>query len=405
MAVSTPCLSPRPPSGNLPTQRLQDECAALRLEVDKLMHRLAQERAARTTLENEAQLRELELRNVQQRSAHADQQTRDKQMALEKELEDEAAMHRLAVLGRNAATQKNTTLAAELKTMETKWKKELEKKETAIAKAELAVDEIQRLKFDKDQIVRRTESGAKRLHELWHQIAREHQVKVEALKQKLLTAQPLSSGAEVTATECQEKIAKLEKELRATWEEKTTLQEQLSAATRSRSSKQKELDRLKETSWGNERHQTALVQKLKSECKLYAQQEEATMKERDVAVLAAHKAEEALNRKTEELLALKTEFTGLLQKHTALVAQFKQSAREREAQLVKCTQKLRDGKRYAEELAMLRRKEISGYKRVIDSVNTRLTEAQELSESAQSIAWSLPQDARKAKTSLCIYRH
>ncbi|CAI5705035.1 unnamed protein product [Peronospora effusa] len=370
------------------------------------MHRLAQERAARTTLENEAQLRELELQNVQQRSAHADQQTRNKQMVLEKELEDEVAMHRMAVLGRNAATQKNTTLAAELKTMETKWKKELEMKEAAIAKAELAVNEIQRLKFDKDQIVRRTESGAKRLRELYHQIAREHEVKVKALEQKLLTAQQLSSGAEVTVAECHEKIDKLEKELRATWKEKTALQEQLSAATRSRSPEQQELDRLKETSWGNERHQTALVlQRLKSKCKSHAQQEEAAVKERDVAVLAAHTAEEALDRKNEELLALKTEFTDLLGKHTTLAAQFKQLDREREVQLIKCTQKLRDDKRYAEELAMLRRKEISGYKRVIDSVNNRLTEAQELSESAQSIAWSLPQDARKAKASLCIYRH
>ena len=104
-------------------------------------------------------------------------------------------------------------------------------------------------------------------------------------------------------------------------------------------------------------------------------------------------------------MALQTEFTDLLEKHTALAAQFEQSAREREAQFIQCTQKLRDGKRYAEELEMLRRKEISGYKRVITLVNTRLTDTQELSESAQSIAWSLPQDAHKAKTSLCIYRH
>lgn len=410
MAASTPPSSPPPPSGSLPelTRRLQDERDGLRVEVEELTRRLAQERAARATLENEAQLRELELRHVQQRSAQATQQALDKHISLEKELEDEVAMHKMAVLGRNAATQKNTTLAAELKTMETKWKKELEKKEIAITEAELAADEVQKIKVDRDQLVQRTESDAKRVRELWQQIAREHEVKVEALKLELLNAQQLSTGVESTVTDCQRKIEKLEEALQTTRGEKAALQEQLSAATseRSRSLEQRELDRLKEKSWGNEQHRTALeLQEAVSDCKLHAQQEKAAVKERDAAVLAARKAQEALDERTEDLLALKTEFADLLDKHEALAAQYKQSAREREAQLILRTQKLRDGKRCAEELARLRKEEISGYKQVIYKVNTRLTEVQELSEVAQSNAWSLPQDASKSKTSLCIYRH
>lgn len=243
---------------------------------------------------------------------------------------------------------------------------------------------------------------------MWQQIAREHEVKVEALKQELLNAQQMSTGVESKVAEYQVKIEKLEVTLQTTREEKAALQEQLAAASseRSRSLEQKELDRLKEKSWGNEQHRIALeLQEAKSDCKLHAQREEAAVKERDAAVLAARKAKEALDDRTEELLALKTEFSDLLDKHETLVVQYKQSARQREAQLVVRTQKLRDGKRCAEELVRLRQEEIAKYKQVIYSVNTRLTEVQELSETNQNNAWSLPQDGSNTKTSLCIYRH
>ncbi|KAG1700343.1 hypothetical protein DVH05_012144 [Phytophthora capsici] len=399
-----------PTPGSLPelTRRLQDERDALRVEVEELTRRLAQERAARSTLENEAQLRELELRHVQQRSSQAAQQARDKQMALEKELEDEAAMHKMAVLGRNAATQKNTTLAAELRAMETKWKKELEKKEIAVAEAEQAAEEVQKLKADRDQLVQRTESDAKRVRELWQQIAREHEVKVEALKQELMNARQTSSGVETDVAECHRKIEKLEETLQATRKENNALQEQLSTAKsdRSRSLEQLEIDRLKEKSLGNEQHRTVLeLQQAKSECKLHMQREETAVREREAAVQDSRKAQQALEERTEELLALKTEFADLLDKHELLATQYKQTAREREAQLILRTQKLRDSKRCAEELAQLRKEEISGYKKVIYAVNARLTEVQELSDAAQSNAWSLPQDPSKSKTSLCIYRH
>ncbi|KAK1947872.1 hypothetical protein P3T76_000162 [Phytophthora citrophthora] len=399
-----------PTPGSLPelTRRLQDERDSLRVEVEELTRRLAQERAARSTLENEAQLRELELRHVQQRSSQAAQQARDKQIALEKELEDETAMHKMAVLGRNAATQKNTTLAAELKAMETKWKKELEKKEIAVAEAEQAAEELQTLKADRDQLVQRTESDAKRVRELWQQIAREHEVKVEALKQELMNARQASSGVETDVTECHRKIEKLEETLQMTKQENNALQEQLTTATseRSRSLEQQEIDRLKEKSLGNKQHRTELeLQQAKSECKLHLQREEAAVREREAAVHDARKAQEALEERTEELLALKTEFADLLDKHELLATQYKQTAREREAQLVLRTQKLRDSKRCAEELAQLRKEEISGYKKVIYAVNARLTEVQELSDVTQSNAWSLSPDASKSKTSLCIYRH
>ncbi|KAF4322973.1 hypothetical protein BBO99_00001073 [Phytophthora kernoviae] len=374
------------PSKSLPelTRRLEDERDALRLEVEELTRRLAQEKAARATLENEAQLRELELRHVQQRSSQATQQARDKLSTVEKELEDEAAMHKMAVLGRNAATQKNTALAAELKAMETKWKKEVEKKELAVTEAELAAEEARALKVNRDQLVQRTESDAKRVRELWQQIAREHQVKVEALKQELLNARQMSSDVDGAVTEY---VKKIESE-------------------RSQSLEQNERNRLKEKSWGDEQHRVVLeLKEAKSECKLLTQREEAAAKEREAAVSTAQRAQDALDERTEELMALKTEFADLLDKHELLIEQHKQDAREREAQLILRTQKLRDGKRCAEELARLRREEISGYKQVIYTVNARLTEVQELSEATQNNAWSLPQDASNSKTSLCIYRH
>ncbi|RLN62213.1 hypothetical protein BBJ29_002350 [Phytophthora kernoviae] len=355
------------PSKSLPelTRRLEDERDALRLKVEELTRRLAQEKAARATLENEAQLRELELRHVQQRSSQATQQARDKLLTVEKELEDEAAMHKMAVLGRNAATQKNTALAAELKAMETKWKKELEKKELAVTEAELAAEEARALKVNRDQLVQRTESDAKRVRELWQQIAREHQVKVEALKQELLNARQISSDVDGAVTEYVKKIERLEVTLQTTREEKAALQLQLATTSseRSQSLEQNERNRLKEKSWGDEQHRVVLeLKEAKSECKLLTQREEAAAKEREAAVSTAQRAQDALDERTEELMALKTEFADLLDKHELLIEQHKQDAREREAQLILRTQKLRDGKRCAEELARLRREEISGYK-------------------------------------------
>ncbi|RLN95112.1 hypothetical protein BBJ28_00000122 [Nothophytophthora sp. Chile5] len=398
------------PTGSLPelTRKLQDERDALRVEVEELTRRVAQERAARATLENEAQLRELELRHVQQRGAQAAHQARDKLLALEKELEDEAAMHKMAVLGRTAATQKSTALAAELKATETKWKKELEKKELALAEAELASDEARVLKADRDQLVQRTESDAKRVRELWQQIAREHEVKVEALKQELLNVRQRSSGTDGTIADYQTKTTQLESTLQATLDEKAALQQQLAAVSsdRSRSQEREERDRFKEKHWGDEQHRVALeLQEVKNECKLLAQREDAASKEREAATLAARQAQNELQERTQELLVLKSEFAELLDKHETLVEQYKQTAREREAQLTLRTQKLRDGKRCAEELAKLRQQEISGYKQVIYAVNARLTEVQELSEADERNAWSLPQDGSNAAASLCIYRH
>ncbi|KAG7402178.1 hypothetical protein PHYBOEH_005741 [Phytophthora boehmeriae] len=398
------------PSESLPelTRRLQDERDALRLEVEDLTRCLAQEKAARATLENEAQLRELELRHLQQRSSQAAQQARDKLLAVEKELEDEAAMHKMAVLGRNAATQKNTALAAELKAMETKWKKELEKKELAVAEAEQATEEARALRINRDQLVQRTESDAKRVRELWQQIAREHQVKVDALTQELLNARQVSTDAHGAVTEHVDKIERLEIMLQTTREEKVALQLQLATATseRSQSLEQNKQNRLKEKNWGDEQHRVALeLKEAKSECRLLAQREKAAAKEREAAVSTAQRAQSALEERTEELMALKTEFADLLDKHELLIEQHKQGAREREAQLILRTKKLRDGKRCAEELARLRQEEVSGYKQVIYTVNARLTEVQELSEATQSNAWSLPQESNNAKTSLCIYRH
>ncbi|CAH0477030.1 unnamed protein product [Peronospora belbahrii] len=365
-----------------------------------------QEQAARSTLEKEARLRELELHKVQQRSSQVAQQAFKDHMGLENELEDEVAMHKVAVVGRNAATQQNTALTVELKTMEANWTNELEEKENALEKLELAADEVHRLKAEREQIVQRTESDAKRVRELWWQIAREHEVRVEELKQELLNAQQLPAGAKVTVAGYQKKIAKLEEELRMTWKEKNAFQEQLLSARDHFLSAQKESDRMKEDSWRSEQHRITLeLQELKSMCKLHAQQQQATVKKRDAAIQTLRKTEEALNASTEELLALKTKFANLLDKHEALTAQLKQTAYAREAELILRAQKLSKGKRYAEELAMLRKAEISGYKRVIDSVDARLTETQELSESSQRNAWSLPQDARKVKSSLCIYRH
>ncbi|KAL7693225.1 hypothetical protein Plhal304r1_c004g0014901 [Plasmopara halstedii] len=402
--------SPTLALGGLPdlTRRLQDERDALRVEMEELTRRLSQERVARSTLENEAQLRELELRQVQQRSSQATQQARDKQMALEKELEEEVAMHKMAVLGRNAATQKNTALAAELKTMEVKWKKEIEKKEIAVAEADLAAGEIQKLQADRNQLVQRTESDAKRIRELWQQITREHEVKVEALMQELQNARQKSTTLEAAIAISHREITMLKEQIQ-TMRDAKAVQKECPAAVKSerlQTDEQQDLDRMKMNTIENEKHRTILKwRQALSDCKLYAQREVTAVKERDAAVLAARNIQKVLEDRNEEVLALKTELTILLDKHELLVTQYKQSARDREAQMVLRTQKLRDSKRYAKELSQLRKKEVLGYKQVIYAVNARLNEVQELSKATQSNAWSLPPDISKSRKSLCIISH
>ncbi|CEG40510.1 ste ste20 ysk protein kinase [Plasmopara halstedii] len=294
----------------------------------------------------------------------------------------------------SAAVSKNTALAAELKTMEVKWKKEIEKKEIAVAEADLAAGEIQKLQADRNQLVQRTESDAKRIRELWQQITREHEVKVEALMQELQNARQKSTTLEAAIAISHREITMLKEQIQ-TMRDAKAVQKECPAAVKSerlQTDEQQDLDRMKMNTIENEKHRTILKwRQALSDCKLYAQREVTAVKERDAAVLAARNIQKVLEDRNEEVLALKTELTILLDKHELLVTQYKQSARDREAQMVLRTQKLRDSKRYAKELSQLRKKEVLGYKQVIYAVNARLNEVQELSKATQSNAWLLVQ--------------
>uniref|UniRef100_M4BFM5 Uncharacterized protein n=1 Tax=Hyaloperonospora arabidopsidis (strain Emoy2) TaxID=559515 RepID=M4BFM5_HYAAE len=383
MTGLTPPSSPPPPSDSSTehTPPLQQECNALYTKVKDLTHLLAQERAAKAILESEVQLRERELRHMQQHSALATQQALDRQGEAEKDLENEVAMHEMAVLGRNAATQKSATLAAELEAMEIKWKEERGKMEVARAEAALASVEVQRLKEDRRRLVRRIESDAKRVRELWQQIAREHEVKVEALHLDLEKAQQLSRGVKQTESDFQLKMDESKEAEQTSWEE---------------------VDRGLET----KQHRPALeLQRVRDACKLHVQREEAAVKERDAAVLAACKAREDLDARNEELRMVKTKFADLLHKYEEMDAQYKRSVREREAQFLVRTQHLRKGKHYAEEVSRLWKERMAGYEQVIYAIDTRLTEVQELSEDVRNSAWSIPREASTSKASSCIHRH
>uniref|UniRef100_A0AAV1V0G8 Uncharacterized protein n=1 Tax=Peronospora matthiolae TaxID=2874970 RepID=A0AAV1V0G8_9STRA len=384
MTGLTPPSSPPPPSDSslehMPPP-LQQECNALSAQVEELTRLLAKERAAKAILESEMQLRERELRHMQQHSALATRQALDRQGEAENELANEVAMYEMAVVDRNAATRKSATLAAELEAVETKWKEEQGKNEVARAEAALASAELQRLKEDRRRLVRRVKSDAKRVRELWQQLAREHEVKVAALHLELEKAQQLSSGVEQTGSELQLKMDESKEAEQTSWEE---------------------VDRSLET----KQHRAALeLQRVRDACKLHVKREEAAVKERDAAVLVARKAQEDLDERNEELWMVRTKFADLVQKHEAMDAQYKRSAREREAQFLVRTQHLRKGKHYAEEVSRLWKERMAGYEQVIYALDTRLTEVQELSEDVRNSAWSIPREASTSKASSCSHRH
>ena len=373
---------PSPPlsseSPREPTQTVQDKCSALHEKVEELTRLLAEERAATSTLENELHAREEAVQHVQQRSAVATQQALDRQRELENELENEVAMHEMAVLGRNVAAQKNATLAAELERVERQWKEELAKKEVASTEATLASAEVQRLKDDRTKLVQRTKSDARRVRELWQQIAREHEVQVEALRLELKKAQQLSIGEEQTVRERQMITTEPEEGEQMVWKEKDQSVE------------------------NEQRHFAWELQRVRNACKLHAQREAVAVKERDAAMFVARTAQEALDERNEELRTLKTKFASLRHKHEASGAQYKRSIRECEAQLLLRMEK---GKHCAEEWARLWKEGMVGYEQVIYAVNTRLTEVQELSDDVQSNAWSVPREASTSIASPRIQRH
>lgn len=393
------------------TRRLQDERDALRQQVDELERRLREERAARSTLEHERELKELELLHTQQRSAQATQQLRDKVAQLERELEDETATHKMAVMARNTATQKNTALSAELKTVETRWKHELEKKEVALAEVELLKDELRAAALDRERLVQRTEADARRVRELWQQIAREHELKLAQLAQELATARQASSSGGRFIAEYQTAVAELERSIETLKNEKSALERQVEATNGQQTQVQQQLEseRHRERDMGERRHQLELqLQELTSQCRLLEQREEMARRERELAAEAASKAQGELDDRTSELLVLKTEFGELLDRHERLQHEFKHKARHRAQEAKQRAQKLARDKRCAEELAAVRKREISGYRRVIHNVERKLTQV-EAGDEAVAVAVDergpLEDGADPARSSLCIYRH
>jgi chromosome segregation ATPase len=393
------------------TRRLQEERDALRQQVDDLSRRLHEERASRSAVEHERELKQLELLHLQQRSAQATQQLRDRAAQLERELESEAASHRMATMARSTAAQKSAALASEVKALEVRLKHEMEKKEVALAEVELLKDEVRAVVRDRDALVQRTEADAKRVRELWQQIAREHEVKLAAVTQELSAARHSSTSTDVSIVEYQKKVADLESVIQTLQSDNSDLKGKLQLTESDHDRFQQELqsERSKERETGERQHRLELeIQELKNRCTMLAQREEIAVRERELATSAAKKATAEADDRTQELLLLKTEFSELLDKHERLQEAYKHKARYKLQEAAMLAEKLTKEKRCAEELAAMRKHEITGYKKVIHAVECKLKGVEVTEETADaptSRAVLREDGANPAKSSLCIYRH
>ncbi|GAB9474186.1 hypothetical protein Gpo141_00011325 [Globisporangium polare] len=392
------------------TRRLQDERNALQRELDDATRALQSERSAKTSLENALQVRELELLHVTQKQQQTSAQLRERASQLERELEEERAQHKVTLMARNAAAQKSAALAAEVKQVEVKWRKEMEKKELALAEVEILRDDALGIALDRDQLVERTEADAKRVRELWQQIAREHESKLDALRQELETTKQANASVERIVAQYETRSQETEEKIKMLTEQNVALEQRVASTTQDQSAHREfvEVERSRDRERDEKAHQLSMqLQELRSECKLSKQREEMAVREQKLATGVLSKCQKELEAKTEELLVLKSEFSNLLDRHEQLEVEYKLRSRQRLAEVELRSQKLARGKRCAEELAALRQQEIAGYKQVISSVNRKLNDVRESHEALDANAWVLTpgknDDVRQK--SLCIYRH
>lgn len=376
------------------TRRLQDERDALQRELDEATRAFHSERNAKTTLENALQVKELELLHLTQKQHQTSQQFRDRILQLERELEDEKGLHKMALMGKNVAVQKNATLTAEVKQVEVKWRKEMERKELALAEVEILKEDVRVVAIDRDQLVQRTEADAKRVRELWQQIAREHEGKLEVLRQELETTKQASSSVEKVVAQYETRVREMEATIKNLSDEKVAAEQRAASASSEQTSYRErlELERFKDKDREEKVHLLSLqVQELRSECALAKQREEMAVREQKLATAVLRQCQSELEAKSDELLVLKTEFSEMLDKYEQMGETFKVQTRQKIAEVESRSKQLAHGKRCAEELAELRKQEISGYRKVIHSVNRKLSEVAETHVAAVELnSWSLP---------------
>ncbi|KAJ0408124.1 hypothetical protein P43SY_002094 [Pythium insidiosum] len=370
-------------------RRLQDEREALRSSVEELTRQLHSERSARSTVEHELQVKELELLHEQQRSRQAKQSLREKIMALEKELDDERAQHQMALMGRSVAVEKNTALTAELEEMEAKFKKEQAKREDLAVELEQLREDARAIAVERDQIIQRTESDARRVRELWDQITREHEVKAASLRSELEAIERAKAEVDAIVLEQEQRVEELEAALQDATAAKASLEERLRSHDHDTEAVRQRLEqeRDKERQSGVEQHALRLrLQEVSARCELLEEREAIAAREKDMAVASLAQCQQELESRTEELLVLKTEFSDLLDRHERQAEDWKQQARAREARVRRRLQTLEQGRHCAEELAKLRKQELQQYKKVLHAVNRRLSDVRGAPPSTEWVA-------------------
>lgn len=388
------------------TRRLQEERDALRTQVEELTKKLVAERSAKVAVDHDLQAKEVELLQEQLRTRQTKQSLLDRIAQLEKELEDTKSIHQALVHERNVIVEENSTLNLERQMLQTKYKKEIAKCETLRTELEQLQQDTSLLSIDREQIIQRTESDARRVRELWDQINREHETKTAALSEELEVARQEKSELDAALAEAYAKTDELEALVSQLEVGKAALELQIASLTVESTTALTKLEELqnKERSAGEEMSKLLLqIHSWQNKCMLLEERLKISEKEKDMSILASKQSQKELEARSEELLALKTEFGNLLDKYESSVEIFKQKTRERDVHTRLQYRALDHKRRYAEELVQLRRQEIKEFKQVVRSVNRRLNEVREMQEGMKNT--SCIKTVQVAPKSVSIYRH
>ncbi|DAZ99183.1 TPA: hypothetical protein N0F65_008216 [Lagenidium giganteum] len=379
------------------TRKVQEERDRVREENDELRQALSEERGKREALEGDLQVKELSVLHLQQRLKEREQSSAERLLLLEKELEEEKSMHKVTAMGRNVAANKNTTLSNEIRRLESKLRKQGQHNDELATEVEALREHIRSIAAERDGVVAKTEGDAKRVRELWEHIVQEHEAQTTSLRREVEASNEAQAQAQKALQECQQKLLVAQQTIEHAHKDNAKaidLERKLEAM---RGEAQQKDDASTELKLKIQDLENRVL--MAQERQHQAQKSELRAKE-ELSVMM-----QQLEDKTEALLALKTEFSDLLDKYEHIAEVNKQQRRHDQAAHHRKLQQLRRSKKHAEEIAGMRKKEIHECKRVIHSIDNKLNDLNAKNKAADMNTWSLNGVPKQQPKSLSIYRH
>jgi chromosome segregation ATPase len=366
------------------TKKLQEERDKLYIQVEDLEDQLTKEKNAKQSLQNELEVKELELVQIQQLSKEKENSLLDRINFLEKELEDSKAQQKIVM-------NKSTTILNEMKQLEAKLRKETTTKKSLLTEIDQLKVDIQAIDSDRDQLISKTEADATRVRELWQQIMLEYENQKVTFEQELATLKDQKDQFQQNIKQQKEKIDSLQSQVTQKDEINTSQQTKIKSLEQTIEALQDQMKQANESDRSHDRKTTShlmKIQELKNKLVIANQNVEMAMKEKKISEQALEKAKEMVDQKEELLIVLQSEYSELLDKYEHAEEMFKQKTIDKEAKATIKVHRLEKEKQFAIDIASLRRKEIGNYKNVLQKVNTKLNEVKARHAAFEMNAWT-----------------